>query len=50
MWRVFYITLKKIEKVLDFGSFVGDIRRGVGFGTFWPRLPGPGCQPPERIF
>jgi len=40
--------LKKKKKF-----FVGDVVsriHGVGFRQFWPRLPGPGGQPPEGIF
>jgi len=36
--------------VFDFGFFVGDIMSGVGFRTFWLRLPSFRCQPEEGIF
>jgi len=36
----------QLKKVLS----VDDVISGVGFRTFWVRLPGPRCQPLDGIF
>jgi len=40
----------KLWKVLDFVFFGGDIKSGVIFRPFWPRLPVPGPRPLHGIF
>jgi len=35
---------------LDFGFGVGDVISWVSFWPYWPRFPGPGCQPQREFF
>jgi len=35
---------------LDFGFGVGDVISWVSFRPYWPRFPGPWCQPQRGIF
>jgi len=49
MQHVLWFKIKKNWKDLDFSFFVGDVKIGLGFRPFWPRLPGPGPQNQEAF-